>query len=682
MAQVLSAELQIRATNATGPAFAAAEKSFASLSKSAKQSQGALMGWGEKFQKEIERLNVAPREIDRVTQAWARLQRQTQGQGLRVSEWIAGQERWKNATLAQLKQVEAAEQRAIERRRKYGGLLGAVPAAIGAYGGYRALRAGAHKVAEGERERAREWLGNMSPDETAQATGAAREISSRYPSVGPVAVMEHIRQLRARFGSFEHAMGNVEELVKAQVVLQTLSAGESSGEDLEHLVLGIEGLGAGADPRKFKGLLSAFVRAKSLFPDISGEAVQTYLQRSKASKYGLGEDYLNNVAFTMIQHEGPTQFGTEQASAFSALVGQRQTEKAKAVMRQYGLLDEKTDGIVDEKGFVDNPRAWTQKNLRPQLEKQHLDLTDENRQQLIATIQRMFSNRNVGEFFTSLLVNEPVIQKDSKLLQGARDQSAAGELRNRDPFVAMLGLTEQIGAFAQVVGGPFGEKAASILNSITDAITRMSKAAGDDPEKANTIGEYGALGAGALALLTGRKLLRSGVRFLMDRPRGGAAAAGAAEGGMLGTALSWLWPAVALASLKGDTPDNPNWMQNWKVPAGWDYTRGSGGGFSMVPGSYNGSTFSGAQAPFVSSLPDFSGGAGGLSAVLSRPTAEVTGSAQLGVDVRIEPSDSFISRIVSAIRNEINVFGAAPPGGGVGTAGSTGLSMPEAGPQP
>jgi hypothetical protein len=681
MAQVLSAELQIRATNATGPAFAAAEKSFASLSKSAKQSQGALMGWGEKFQKEIERLNVAPREIDRVTQAWARLQRQTQGQGLRVSEWIAGQERWKNATLSQLKQVEAAEQRAVERRRRYGGLLGAVPRMIGAYGGYRLAKGAAHKVAEQDREHAREWLASMTPEETAQATGTARDISSRYPSVGPVAVMEHIRSLRGRFGSFEHAMENVEELVKAQVVMQTLTGGENSGEDLEKMVLGLEGLGVGNNPAKFKSMLAGFVKAKSLYPDISGEDMQTYLKRSKASKYGISDDYLNNVAFTMIQHEGATQFGTEQASAFSALVGLRQTDKAKQEMRKYGLL-EKNDHIIDEPGFVKNPRAWTEEHLRPALAAKHLDLTEENRDKLVAEVNRMFSNRNVGEFFTSLLVNKSVIDKDRPMLDRAKDQNAAGELRTRDPFVAMLGLTEQIGAFAQVVGGPFGEKAAAVLNSITDAITRVSKAAGDDPETAKAIGDAGIVGGGALGFLAGRKLLKAGGRWLLDLPRGASPAGAAAGGGMLGTALSWLGPAAALASLKGDTPDNPNWMQNWKVPAGWDYTRGSGGGFSMVPGSYNGSTFSGAQAPFVSSLPDFSGGAGGLSAVLSRPTAEVTGSAQLGVDVRIEPSDSFISRIVSAIRNEINVFGASPPGGGVGTAGSTGLSMPEAGPQP
>jgi hypothetical protein len=62
-------------------------------------------------------------------------------------------------------------------------------------------------------------------------------------------------------------------------------------------------------------------------------------------------------------------------------------------------------------------------------------------------------------------------------------------------------------------------------------------------------------------------------------------------------------------------------------------------------------------------------------------TPEVTGSADLNVNVQVEPSDSFISRIVQAVRNEINVFSPSP-GSGAGTAGSTGLSMPEAGPSP
>lgn len=58
--------------------------------------------------------------------------------------------------------------------------------------------------------------------------------------------------------------------------------------------------------------------------------------------------------------------------------------------------------------------------------------------------------------------------------------------------------------------------------------------------------------------------------------------------------------------------------------------------------------------------------------------AEVKGSADLNVNVQVEPSDSFISRIVTAIENRINAFGGGAPGRAIGSDASTGLSMPEA----
>ena len=667
--KALTAELLIKARDATGNALGAVANKFKLFGKTTQQSLGALTGWGNKFQKEIERLKLAPRYIDRTAQAWARLQKEWVGKGPPTTEWLAKQEAWKDGTLSQLRQVSAAYERAAQRNRRIGSLFGGVPGMVGAYGGYRVGRSVAERIGEQQREGAREWLGGMSPAETAQATAAARAISAKYPSVGPVAVMEHIRLLRARFGDFGEAMKNVEQLVKAQVVLQTLTGGENSSGDLEQLVLGLESLGAGADPAKFRTYLDAFVKAKSLYPDITGEAFTTYLKRSKASKYGLGPAFLANVSPTIIQHEGATQFGTEQASAFSALVGQRQTKKAQAVMGHFGLLNPKTGSIVDEAGFVDDPRKWTQEHLRPQLEKHGLDLTPENKDRLIAEIQKMFSNRNVGEFFTSLLVNEPVIKKDSALLAGAKGTDAASGLRARDPFVALQGVTEQMGAFVQVVGGPFGEKAASVLNSIADAIAKVSKSAGDDPKKAETWGEYAGLGGGLLSALIGRKLLRAGGRFLLDIPRAAGGVATAAGGG-LGAAFGWLTGGLPLAlALGGDTMASGGaWnhyrpasrmardINKWKLPADWDYTLGSGGGFGFRPGSTKGG--------FTSAMPSTG--------------AMISGSADIHVNVQVEPSEGFISRLVSALRNDI----VLQHGSGGGTAGSTGLSMPEATPAP
>jgi hypothetical protein len=67
---------------------------------------------------------------------------------------------------------------------------------------------------------------------------------------------------------------------------------------------------------------------------------------------------------------------------------------------------------------------------------------------------------------------------------------------------------------------------------------------------------------------------------------------------------------------------------------------------------------------------------GDVAARLSMAAPEVKGSADLNVSVQVQPSEDFVSRIVSAPRNGINAFT------GTGTAGSTDVSMPEAGPAP
>jgi len=49
---------------------------------------------------------------------------------------------------------------------------------------------------------------------------------------------------------------------------------------------------------------------------------------------------------------------------------------------------------------------------------------------VVKALTQMFSNRKVGEFFASMLVNQGIIAKDRELLTGAKDTGAVG---NVDP---------------------------------------------------------------------------------------------------------------------------------------------------------------------------------------------------------------------------------------------------------
>jgi hypothetical protein len=423
------------------------------ISSAAKSFEGIKplgnMGWGPKFQKDIEALQVSGRELAKIQNHWAGFNTAMARNGpVRASQYFGAVDQWKNQTLGNLRQVrtgldetEKHQNRFFKKAGNFALIAGG--AGAGAYAAGRGIHAVVKTSADRERELARYDLGGLSEGEKSEAMAKANEISGKYPSVGRTEVLGHIRQLRARLGDFHHAIDNVETLTKAQVMLSTLGQGENAPEDLEKLVLGLESQGIGSQPEKFKTYLNAFVKAKSLCPDLKGEDFQTYMRRANASKYALSEDYLTNVAPMMMQHEGAANFGTEQSSAFSALIGRRQTKTAKAAMRSYGLLDENGD-LIDEKGFISNPYNWTKGHVKSALANKGMPMDEEHKDDIVKAVTQMFSNRKVGEYITSMLINEAVIEKDRELLKHAKGTEGAEQARREDPYVAWGGLTTQI----------------------------------------------------------------------------------------------------------------------------------------------------------------------------------------------------------------------------------------------
>ncbi len=461
-----------------------AEKAARDLVASGKD----LDGWGSRFNSQLTRLKASTSEIDSIREAWKRLQDTLRAGSLDNAFRTNAIRQWQAQTIGAL----AAARREAERHdraitatsvarlgRNALVVAGGVPTA---YGAQRLARYGVTHGAELPREGARQYMAGMSAEETAVATAKARELSTRYPSMGQVAIMEHIRQLRSRFGDFPHAMEGVETLVKAQVMLQNLKGGEHAGHDLERLVLGLEALGTGADPKKFQQYLDAFVKAKSLFQDLRGEDFRQYLQTSKASKYGLSDDYLTNVVPTMMQHEGAAKFGTMQATAFGAMVGLRMKKRSAAQLFDYDLvqdfsLDSKGNKVIEkikgEDELISNPYKWALDTLQPALAGKGITF-EGTREKFVSAVTKIFSDRNAAEFFTTLLANKSVIEKDRAMLATAKGTEAAPEVREKDPFVAFEGVKQQFINVVQNALEPQAARATAALNSVADALARLA----------------------------------------------------------------------------------------------------------------------------------------------------------------------------------------------------------------
>jgi hypothetical protein len=495
MSRTIEARAIISAEDKTGAVFDKIAKKINGMTKAANSFAGiksplggggangpiAKMGWGAQFQKDLEALHESSKQLAKVQKNWGDFHDVMAKGPVRFANYSRAIDNWKKTTLGNMKEVSDRMQAHEARRQRFfsgmsmagGGLRSGAEMAIAAggiggaaYMGAAAIKGGVKASSERAREFARFDLAGMSESERAEAMHKADDISQKFPSVGRTGALAHIRQLRARLGSFEHAIDNAETISKAQVVLGTLGhGGEHGAEDLEKLVLGMESQGLGNNPEKFKQYTDAFVRAKSLFPDLRGEDFRQYMKNANSSKYGLSDDYLQTVVPTMMQHEGSHNFGTMQASAFSALIGGRQTKAAKAKMGEFGLMEKDGSGIKNADMLISNPYKWATEFLAPQLEAKKIGMDEAHRGDVVKAMTQMFSNRKVGEFFASMLVNRGIIEKDKGLLAGAKGTEAAEGLKNKDPFVAWEGVTNQ------------AKDAAAAFISMKPAMEAMNEAA-------------------------------------------------------------------------------------------------------------------------------------------------------------------------------------------------------------
>jgi hypothetical protein len=677
MSVVLEAEARISATDNTGGAFnsiAGKAKNLASalgnIDKSIGKGGVFTTGWSERFEREISKLKISANQLAKLQQEFLKFDAQLHAGPIKASKAFAFRQEWEDKQLASLRRIQAAYQQHNTATNQFAlaqrGAMRLFYAAGGLYGLERAGRYTFDRMADQSREQTKQYQGGMTPQEQAETAAKARELSQRYPSIGQTEVAEHIRLLRGRFGDFHHAMGAVDDLVRAQVVLGTLGKGDG-GADLERLVLGMESKGLASNPETFRNFLNAFVKAKSLFPDLRGEDFRAYLQNSKSSAYALSDKYLQTKAPTLMQHEGAEKFGTMQATAFSALIGGHQTKAAWAQLNKLGLAKGKE--LIDKGSFLTDPDEWSRQHLDPVLAKRGITW-DGNREGYINELAQLFSSRNTAEFFAALRALRQIIDKDQPLLAAAKGTEAASDVRNRDLLTASSGVLEQLNNAIQNLASPQTQRAADALNGLADGIGRIAKFLGDNQEKVKKVEDATIDVAGAALKNLMPPWLKLGIAgydwAFGDRP------------GRLGMMPPKLRPwseATTPGAWQAFHEEHP--FPSAPTPL-------SGGRWPMAPGAA-------AQGQAIST-----GMAAGPSdvRVSGELSGSVSGQAAVSNTITVQPSPLFdvhvrevAQNIVMELKGELqgminNGLSALRNLGGpaTGTTGATGKAMPEAHP--
>jgi hypothetical protein len=316
-----------------------------------------------------------------------------------------------------------------------------------AYATGHAIKAGAHAAAARNREEIREEIAGFTPEQQHDAHRVADEVARRYPSLSRTDVLEDLRKNTARLGTFDRAKEIAEIYAKARIA-NSIAGGDA--HELEQVVRAAEDTGAANTPDQFKSFLNAWMKARSVNADYTGERLRQDLAAAGSAKYGLGKDYMEQVFPILASHT--SGFGVKLATSNSALIGGRMTKASRAAMTAAGLLD-KNGNLIDEKAYIENPFEWTQKHIKPRLEAkgvhfgEHMSVHDKGIVEAETT--KMFSARNTSDQIITNLLDAPLVEKARHRKTNVDE---VDKMQHRDAGIAWQGVEKQLGDFATTVG--------------------------------------------------------------------------------------------------------------------------------------------------------------------------------------------------------------------------------------
>jgi len=440
--------------------------------------------------------------------------------------------------------------------RNFGAAITNPSTLLGGYSGYQLGKAAIHQASNYMGATTNMRMAGFTPDQIAEAQDKALEISTKYPNVSQLSVMNNLISQRAITGSFDEAMNIVEESTKLRSIMNTKDPTTDADHMFELLNKGIEILNKAKNPVTHQKAITAIAKTLNTFnKTLPLDAWYQMAQRSGLAGQKLDNDFLFNVMPTIASEMGGDQAGTALATTYQAIVGGRMSHNSVEAMDKLHLLDSskivrtstgsikglQQGAVKNWRTFMENPNKWVHDDLAPILDK--MDEATAN-----STIATIFSNRNAQKFIGMLYAQEKTkFAKDRELLLTAEGTEAADKNKTRDFATVATGFTNAMDGMLAAFGSPLAQAAIPVINGLTAAMNELTSAAKAHPELAALSG-LGAIGGAAVgaAALGGMALKQIGKYLGIANTSAGAAA----ETGVGDFALSNILPKLSLGFME------------------------------------------------------------------------------------------------------------------------------------
>lgn len=611
--------------------------------------------------------------------------------------------------------MAAVAERQAGRMERATSMIGSGAKMAATYGGahlaIKTVERAARVAAAQAHEETRMRVAGMKDSEIKDAEDLSGALSMKYPALAKTDIMHAARNARSIVGSFEEAAEILEPMMKLKVIAFGAHPEkvDELNEEFDKLIKGEEIKGITQNLPRFVHGMDMMAKAVNVFGDtLRPTDFYETVKYSRQAAVPLSDRFMLETAPTLAQELGGSGTGKALSTFYGTVIGGKMKDVAAREFVKYGLADPdkivktKTgavkgllpNGIKEGRLASEDPYAWVNDVFLPALAKQ--GVTDPKEiQDHIAT---MFRDSTAAQMVGIFATQQKRIEKDWDLIRKAHGLEAADEFQKNDPKVIRKAISSQADNILSNTAGPLVPTANAGMNWLVSGEQWLAERSKSRPGDTFAAGTW-------LGAMMGAASLDS-LGWLSEKVLGRGGSPG------LSKAVGSMAPVLALTQLADNIldDDDVNRLKRYEASPRYRFDqlhdldeKDKAAGIYGDPdfeayvkaqtsakrAALNGELGAFGYNPAITSGRYQAGGPGwsiddirkatGIGGAGEPAEAKIVGEATLKTEVTVSPSPDFLARVSQTVQNGINAFRStgAPA---TGSSGSTGRSMPEAGP--
>ncbi|ACU50160.1 hypothetical protein [Brucella microti] len=531
MARTLIGELLLKVRADTKEAKSVNE-ALAQIERKARAVGNA--GWGANFQRSMDRLKLAPREMDAVRQSWDNLIKDIDRKSLGAAMARSLKSNWKSGVTSHFAAVRAEVDKherhvSAAMKRIRNGVQFGITAGIGYNAAAGAGMAAREAIAAASKERAvkaeAKFAGLSGADRT--KINKRAEALAVQKGLSVANVTEVLKDSALNFPSTDAALAMSDAMTSGFLAWQNLFGKEGALTGIRAFNKAMDSLNI-QDPAEYNRLLDQFMRVQQIVGrDVDPEQFALIVKYSRGPGKLVGHDYITQWLPFLAAETNGSDAGRVTRALFDQFFGGKASKAAIEEQERLGLRTgvsyaqtkkgkrgKMIDAgmIVDPEGFRENMFTWTYENLTRVINEQGLSLDNEDDKVAIAKLLNdVTSNSIADDALVRFLYSFEQVQRGVNRSKDAYGLRAAEEMRFENPFAAWGSFKDAMSNLSAATL-PM-ETISAGLNKMTDAINAFQQKVRDGDIGSTgllALGGIGAVGIGGGLIKAGYDLITAG----------------------------------------------------------------------------------------------------------------------------------------------------------------------------